>query len=239
MQINFDTEQIQKNEAQGIILLLSALFPALNSQPVSNSNPTPTTEEQAIFGTPIPAAPSHMAIIGAGMERAEVEAAGLALIQSGASTPSTTEPTSTKRTRRTKAQIEADEVAAKQASGVAPASPALYSSTSTQAAPADPTPASAAPSAGASGTTQSATAPTSTVLAPEVRTIGTGPTPLRVLAPTKIDADTLRALLNAHIAKHSMEEAIAILQAFGCNRVTEALALDPAKLAELAGRLDG
>jgi hypothetical protein len=53
-----------------------------------------------------------------------------------------------------------------------------------------------------------------------------------------IDADTLRSLLNAHIAKHSMEEAIAILQSFGCNRVTEALALEPAKLAELAGKLD-
>jgi hypothetical protein len=187
MQINFDTEQIQKNEAQGIILILSALFPALNSQPVSNSNPTPTTEEQAIFGTPIPAAPSHMAIIGAGMERAEVEAAGLALIQSGASTPSTTEPTSTKRTRRTKAEIAADE-AAKQATSAEPASAAA-------------------------------------------------PAPATSEAPTKIDAGTLRALLNAHIAKHSMEAAIAILQEFGCNRVTEALALDPAKLAELAGRL--
>ena len=186
MQINFDTEQIQKNEAQGIILLLSALFPALNSQPVSNSNPTPTTEEQAIFGTPIPAAPSHMAVIGAGMERAEVEAAGLALIQSGASTPSINEPPA-KRTRRTKAEIAADE-AAKQATSAEPASAAA-------------------------------------------------PAPATSEAPTKIDADTLRALLNAHIAKHSMEAAIAILQEFGCNRVTEALALDPAKLAELAGRL--
>ena len=54
-----------------------------------------------------------------------------------------------------------------------------------------------------------------------------------------ITADELRASLNAYIAKHSMEEAIAILKSFGCGRVSEALALDPAKLAELAGQLNG
>jgi len=54
-----------------------------------------------------------------------------------------------------------------------------------------------------------------------------------------IDADDLRFLLNGYIAKHSMEEAIGQLQAFGCNRVTEALALDPAKLNSLAEVLRG
>jgi hypothetical protein len=54
-----------------------------------------------------------------------------------------------------------------------------------------------------------------------------------------VDADKLRFLLNGYIAKHSMEEAIGQLQTFGCNRVTEALALDPVKLNDLAGALRG
>jgi hypothetical protein len=77
---------------------------------------------------------------------------------------------------------------------------------------------SVAPAAAASGTTQSATA-----------TPGTVP----------VSADELRALLNGYIAKHSMEEAIGQLQHFGCNRVTEALTLDPIDLAALAGALRG
>ena len=90
-----------------------------------------------------------------------------------------------------------------------------------QAQPTDPTQGSAVTNAAASATTQPApvTAITASVSA------------------KSIDADTLRALLNAHIAAHSMEAAITILQSFGCNRVTEALALDPAKLNELAGKL--
>lgn len=56
---------------------------------------------------------------------------------------------------------------------------------------------------------------------------------------TKIDADQLRALLNGYIARHSMEEAIEKLRAFGCNRVTEALALEAVKLNELAATLNG
>ena len=170
MNITFDTQHLTPDEALGLIALLETLRGY--GSPVSNSNPTPTTEEQAIFGTPIPAEPSRLAIVGAGMKSTEE-----------VPTPSATEPTT--RKRRTKAEIAADE-AAKQT----PAEPA------SAAAPAE------VPS-----------------------------------TPSKIDADTLRSLLNAHIAKHSLEEAIAILQAFGCNRVTEALALDPAKLAELAGRL--
>ena len=55
----------------------------------------------------------------------------------------------------------------------------------------------------------------------------------------KIDADQLRTLLNGYIARHSMEEAIEKLRAFGCNRVTEALALESAKLNELAATLNG
>lgn len=56
---------------------------------------------------------------------------------------------------------------------------------------------------------------------------------------TKIDADQLRGLLNGYIARHSMEDAIEKLRAFGCNRVTEALALESAKLNELAATLNG
>jgi len=36
-----------------------------------------------------------------------------------------------------------------------------------------------------------------------------------------------------------MDEAIGKLKAFGCNRVTEALNLDPVKLNELAAALRG
>jgi hypothetical protein len=56
---------------------------------------------------------------------------------------------------------------------------------------------------------------------------------------TKIDADQLRALLNGYIARHSMEDAIEKLRAFGCNRVTEALALESDKLSQLAATLNG
>lgn len=55
----------------------------------------------------------------------------------------------------------------------------------------------------------------------------------------KLSADELRALLNGYIARHSMEEAIEKLRAFGCNRVTEALALEAVKLNELAATLNG
>jgi hypothetical protein len=54
-----------------------------------------------------------------------------------------------------------------------------------------------------------------------------------------VSADELRSLLNAFIQKHSMEEAIKKLESFGCNRVTEALSLDPVKLNELAASLNG
>jgi hypothetical protein len=51
--------------------------------------------------------------------------------------------------------------------------------------------------------------------------------------------DELRSLLNAYIQKHSMELAIDKLKAFGCNRVSEALVLEPAKLNELVEALRG
>jgi hypothetical protein len=54
-----------------------------------------------------------------------------------------------------------------------------------------------------------------------------------------VTADELRALLNSYIAKHSMEDAIAILGTFSCNRVTQALALPADKLNELAAALRG
>jgi hypothetical protein len=54
-----------------------------------------------------------------------------------------------------------------------------------------------------------------------------------------VSADELRGLLNGYIAKHSMEEAIGRLKAFGCNRVTEALALESGALNALAEALRG
>jgi hypothetical protein len=83
----------------------------------------------------------------------------------------------------------------------------------------DPTQSSAAPAAEGNGTAQPAAVPTGTV--------GAQP----------INAETLRSLLNAYIARHSMEDAIAQLRAYGCNRVTEALALSADKLAQLAAVL--
>ena len=54
-----------------------------------------------------------------------------------------------------------------------------------------------------------------------------------------ISADELRGLLNGYIQRHSMDEAIGKLKSFECNRVTEALDLEPAKLSELAEALRG
>jgi hypothetical protein len=90
-----------------------------------------------------------------------------------------------------------------------------------QVASSDPTLASAAANAAASDTTQSAPAQPSTADA------------------KPLSAEELRALLNGYIAKHSMEDAIGKLKAFGCNRVTEALSLEPAKLNELVEALRG
>ena len=184
MNIQFETSQIGQAEAQGLISLLSSLFPTTTStvrpsnalQP-SPQPPSPKNEDEAIFGVPVQAEPA-------------------------APTAAHTQPEPTsespKRTRRTKAEMEA----------AANAKP--------QASPADPTPASAVQTAEVSVTTQSATASKSTV-----------------------SADELRGLLNGYIAKHSMEEAIGRLKAFGCNRVTEALALESGALNALVEALRG
>jgi hypothetical protein len=183
MNIQFETSQIGQTEAQGLILLLSSLFPTATAGLVPNGltlqppPPPPKNEEEAIFGVPIQAEPAAPTAAHAQPE------------------PTSESP---KRTRRTKAEMEA----------TANAKP--------QAAPADPTPVSAVQTAEASVTTQSATASKSTV-----------------------SADDLRGLLNGYIAKHSMEEAIGRLKAFGCNRVTEALALAPGALNALAEALRG
>jgi hypothetical protein len=64
--------------------------------------------------------------------------------------------------------------------------------------------------------------------------------PTTASATTKpLTAEELRALLNGYIARHSMEDAIGKLREFGCNRVTEALALEPVKLNALAVALNG
>jgi hypothetical protein len=178
MNIQFD-DNISQNQAQGIILLLTSLFPSLgNSHPVS-----PAPSHIHIYPTtaatePQPEQPSQSPV-------------------TAVTEPTTEAP---KRTRRTKAEMEAERAIT----------------------PSDPTQGSAATPAEASGTIQSAPVgnPTADAAKP-------------------ISADELRGLLNNHIAKHSMEGAIAILQSFGCNRVTEALALDPIKLNELAAVLRG
>jgi hypothetical protein len=59
------------------------------------------------------------------------------------------------------------------------------------------------------------------------------------VAAAAVTADQLRTLLSEHIARHSMEDAIGKLRDFGCNRVTEALQLEPAKLSALAEALRG
>lgn len=94
-----------------------------------------------------------------------------------------------------------------------------------RAAAAAPASVSVAPAA-----TQAAAAST-----PEVST----PAPVSNGAAEPITAEKLRALLNGYIARHSMEDAIGQLKSFGCNRVTEALALESAKLSGLAAALLG
>jgi hypothetical protein len=198
MNIQFETSQIGQAEAQGLVSLLSSLFPTATAGLVPNGltsqTPAPKNEEEAIFGAPIRITPASSV---------PVQAEPVAPTSPSAPAQPEPMPITSKRTRRTKAEMEAAKV---------------------QAAPADPTPASAVQTAAASVTTQSVTAPTATVLAPEVRTVS---------------ADELRSLLNGYIAKHSMEEAIGQLKAFGCNRVTEALALEPVMLNALAEALCG
>jgi hypothetical protein len=237
MNIQFESDKINQRQAQGLILLLQSLFPALNnSQPVSPSVPsTPTTEVHGIAGvsvgtdpsqevyyaringveaevqptpseiasgvlsTPVQpgAGPSAMAIIGAGMDRAEVEAVGMAL--TSAAGPTLVQPEPTTRKRRTKTEIAA-------ATGAADAEGAAAKQAST-------------PTAG-----------------PTLQTAIKSTTEAQ--STTKpIDAEALRELVNGYIAAHSMEAALELLQEFKCNRVNEAMALEPAKLSALVARL--
>ena len=182
MNIQFD-ENISQNQAQGIILLLTTLFPTMNnSQPVSHSTaPAPTLQTAIESTTDL-------------QQQTETRSGGPELVILPEQ-PST-------RKRRTKEQIAMDEAAKQAPMEAVRGSLNVSEAGDVEVAakvPATPTETSAKP----------------------------------------ITADELRASLNAYIAKHSMEEAIAILKSFGCGRVSEALALDPAKLAELAGQLNG
>ena len=51
--------------------------------------------------------------------------------------------------------------------------------------------------------------------------------------------EDLRNLFNGYIQSHDFEDALAILNKFGCNRISEAAALEPAKLVQLAASLKG
>ena len=177
MNFNFDTATLNPREAQAVIALLSALFPTsglTQSQPTPQV-PTPTTEEQAIFGVPIP--PVQNAAVTSAPTTAPVQPA-------------------TRARRRTKAEMAAD--ALLQQAGHLPATESQNPASTAQELVSEPT-----------STTKT------------------------------VSADELRTLLNAYISKHSMEGAIEKLKSFGCNRVTEALALEPTKLNELAEALRG
>ncbi len=68
------------------------------------------------------------------------------------------------------------------------------------------------------------------------------PTPATELAPAAptdqpVSAEEFRALLNAYIAKNSMEAAIEKLRSFNCNRITEALSLPAEQLQALVEAL--
>lgn len=180
MNVQFDTSALTKVEAQGIIVLLTTLFPISSSQPVRSSPAVPSAAQPDPTPAPTPST-------------------GPVLVPPAVQS-SSDQPTAT-RHRRTKAEMAA-----------------------AKDAPADPTQGSAVEAAAASGTTGPATASSATAPAGEAK---------------PISADDLRSLLNSYIKKHGMDEAIAQLKRFGCNRVTEALALDPVKLNELAAALNG
>lgn len=49
----------------------------------------------------------------------------------------------------------------------------------------------------------------------------------------------LRYFFDNYVASHSIEQAVEILKSFGCNRITEAAALDPARMNELVDSIAG
>jgi hypothetical protein len=133
-----------------------------------------------------------------------------------APTPSAAEPTPINepatRKRRTKAEIAADEAAQKSAADGRPEIPQQITAADpvVQAQQSIPDP---RPAPGAV----------------------TGP----VTESKPITKEILTELANGYIARHSMEAAFAILKTTGCQRLNEAMAMEPAKLAELAEKFRG
>ena len=213
MNIQFD-DNITQPQAQGIVLLLHALFPALNlsnSQPVNY--PIPTTEAQAIGGVapiPIQATPADAPIPAAGpgsetgpgpvsaeaLQQTETRTGGPTLVQS--------EPTT--RKRRTKAEIAADEAKA-QAASAEPVKGSLNVSEAGDVETSTPTPAPPKPTASIPANEQERKA-------------------------------MLTDLFNKYIAGHSFEAALELLREFNCSRINEVVTtLDAAKTAALVARL--
>lgn len=186
MNIQFDS-QISQSEAQGVILLLTALYPSLASQPVTAAVTTHSPVSQLSISEPALVAPSTVP--------------GQTLVPESSPEPA-------RRGRRSKAEIAADEAAK-----VAQAEPS--------AAQPDPTPASTpAPTA-------DAVAPASTQSNGAASTTG-----------KSLTKEELTALLNGHIQRHSFQAAVAVLKDFNCSRVSDAVALEPAKQAELVAALE-
>ncbi len=184
MNVQFDTSALTKVEAQGIIVLLTTLFPVSSSQPVSSSPAVPSAVQPD--STPAPTPSTGPVLVSPTVQ------------------PSADQPTTTRR-RRTKAEMAADALLAK--TGHAPAAEAEAQRVAEEGHPEE-----------AEAILQEAGV---------------------AVTAKPISADDLRSLLNSYIKKHGMDEAIAQLKRFGCNRVTEALALDPIKLNELAAALNG
>ena len=217
MNIQFDNN-ITQPQAQGIILLLQSLFPALNlnnSQPVNY--PIPTTEAQAIGGVapiPIQATPADAPIPAAGpgpvsaeaLQQTKERTGGPTLVQSQPDAP-----TLTTRKRRTKAEIAADEAQAKAQAALAAGVP-VAEVPAPAPAPAHPVP-----------TTQE-------------------PTPTKPTTSIPANEQERKALLtdlfNKYIAGHSFEAALDLLREFNCSRINDAVTtLDVAKMAALVARL--
>ena len=198
MNIQFETDSLTSRSAQGLILLLQSLFPALNnSQPVNY--PIPASEEQAIFGVPIQATPADAP--------KQSESAGIALVPDTTAGPGPAAPAEpTTRKRRTKAEIAA-------ATGAADADEAqAKAQAQAQASPGDPAAANEA---------QSTSAPGTGLASP----------------PKSVSKEEINGLFNSYIQRNSFEDAVAVLDAFGCSRLSDVAALEPLKLKDLVARL--
>ena len=237
MHINFDTSSLQPQEALGLIALLNILIPHSVStfsnltdqtapQVPQAPAPSPRNEREAIFGVPILTAADPVVQLQQSIPNPQPAPGAIV----GPVTPIVPAPAGepTKRHRRTKAEIAADEAAAKQALAGEP----TKRHRRTKAEIAAEEAAAKQALAGHPEILQPATQPTTTTQT------ATEPTTTSATAKP-LTAEELRALLNGYIARHSMEEAIGKLREFGCNRVTEALALEPVKLNVLAEALRG